>query len=119
MQKTFILVLLVLMIAVVFALQNPFPVYITFWFWQLEANLSIIMIIAILFGALFSYLLSLSVMSKKNRLIREKDVKISQLEKDLEIIRVKYIPDVIGPPTTGTVSAEKHREEQNLKKVSG
>jgi len=70
-------------VAAIFVMQNPFPVYISFWFWQLEANMSLLMIMAILIGAIFSWLLSLSALRQKNRMINEKDLTINQLRKEM------------------------------------
>jgi lipopolysaccharide assembly protein A len=113
MQKTFILMMLVLLIVVIFAVQNPFPVYISLWFWHVEVNLSLLIIIAVLFGAFFSYLLSLSAMARKNKEIRDRDVKIRHMEEDLITIRKEVTPAEVSRPATRNplVTAKKEKPE--------
>ena len=83
MQKTFIAVLIIILIVVVFALQNSLPVKISFWFWEVNSDLSLVIFLAVTFGALVSFLLSLPYRAKKNKIIGEKDDKIRLLEEEI------------------------------------
>lgn len=82
MQKTFIGLLLLILIAILFALENQAPIKISFWFREIDANLSLVIILSITFGAVVNFLLALPARIRKNKVIREKDEKISLLEKE-------------------------------------
>ena len=82
MQKTFIGLLLLILILILFALENQSPIKISFWFREIDANLSLVIILSITLGAVVSFLLSLPAKTKKNKVIREKDEKINLLEKE-------------------------------------
>jgi putative membrane protein len=83
MQKTFVGILILLVIVVLFALENKAPVKISFWLWEVDAQLSMVLILSVTFGAAVSYLLSLPGRFKKNKEITEKGKKISQLEDEI------------------------------------
>ena len=87
MQKTFIGILIMILAVVLFALNNSTTVNIDFWIWNVESNLSLVLILSVIFGALISYLLSLPYSSKKNHEIKERDKRIKNLED--EILRLK------------------------------
>jgi len=101
MQKTFIGVLLVILAVVLFSLDNSKIIVINFWIWQLESNLSLVLIVSVFFGALASFLFSLPYRAKKNGEIKNRDKMIKNLEekiKQLEIGLSKPINDVSGKP---------------------
>jgi len=89
MQKTFIGLLLLILLVVFFALENSVPVKISFWFWEVNSILSLIIILSVISGAIVSFLLSLPARAKKNRVIREKDKKISLLEQEILSLNMK------------------------------
>lgn len=82
MQKTFIGLLLLILLVLLFAFENQSPVKISFWLREVNSSLSMVLILSVTCGAVVSFLLSLSDRAKKNRLIREKDEKINQLKKE-------------------------------------
>lgn len=88
MQKTFIGILFLILAVVLFALNNSKMVDIDFWIWNIESNLSLVLIVTVIFGAFMSFLLSLPYRSKKNNEINSRDKKIKSLES--EIHRLKY-----------------------------
>ena len=79
MQKTFIGILVVLLIVIIFALQNSIPVNVSFWFWSINTNLSLLLLLSVTFGAIVSFILSLPLRAKKNKIILEKEEKIKLL----------------------------------------
>jgi len=89
MQKTFIGVLVLILAVVLFSLDNSKMVYINFWNWTVESNLSLVLIVSVLFGALSSFLFSLPYRSKKNREIKIRDNKIKSLEKEMRHLQSK------------------------------
>lgn len=86
MQKTYIGVLVVILAVVLFSLDNSRIVYIDFWIWRIESNLSLVLILSVLFGALSSFLFSLPYRSKKNNEIKILDKKIKNMESELRSI---------------------------------
>lgn len=92
MQKTFIGILLVILAVVLFALNNSSVVTMNFGKWNIESNLSLVMIIAVTFGAMTSFILSLPYRARKNNEIRNRDrtikgleSQIRQLENDIKV----------------------------------
>ena len=83
MQKTFIGILLVILGVVLFALNNSSVVSINFWKWSIESNLSLVIIVAVTFGAITSFILSLPYRARKNNEIRNRDRTIKGLESQI------------------------------------
>lgn len=83
MQKTFISILLIIVAVVFFSLKNAQSVYIDFWFWNVGFNLSFVIVISFTFGALASFLLSLSHRTKKNKELKERDDRIEFLDNEI------------------------------------
>lgn len=83
MQKTFIGILLLIVIVVIFALQNSQEIYVDFWFWSVNSTLSMVIVLSVTFGALSSFLLSLPYRARKNKEIKEKDEKIRFFEEEI------------------------------------
>jgi len=83
MQKTFIGILLIITVVVFFALKNVQYVFVDFWFWKFDSNLSLVMVLSVTFGALSSFLLSLPYRARKNREIKERDERIDFLDKEI------------------------------------
>ena len=101
MQKTFIGILLLIMAVVLFSLHNSKIIAINFWMWQVQSNLSLVLIVSVFFGALASFLFSLPYRAKKNREIKKRDKMIKNLEgkiNQLEIGLSKPINVVSGEP---------------------
>ncbi|WP_297093807.1 lipopolysaccharide assembly LapA domain-containing protein [uncultured Draconibacterium sp.] len=95
MQKTFIGILLVILGVVLFALNNSSVVSINFWKWGIESNLSLVIIIAVTFGAITSFILSLPYRAKKNHEIKNRDKTIKGLESQIRQLeyKIKYAVD--------------------------
>jgi uncharacterized integral membrane protein len=83
MQKTFIGVLVVILLVVLFSLENAQPVSINLWLWSIKSNLSLVLILSVTFGALMSFLFSLPSRQTNKKQIREKKQRIKDLEKQL------------------------------------
>lgn len=95
MQKTFIGILLVILGVVLFALNNSSIVSINFWKWGIDSNLSLVIIVAVTFGAMTSFILSLPYRAKKNHEIQNRDKSIKQLENQIRQLenKIKYAAD--------------------------
>lgn len=87
MQKTFIGILLVILAVVLFALNNSSIVTIQFWEWGIESNLSLVIIVAVTFGAMTSFILSLPYRAKKNHEIKNRDKTIKGLENEVRQLK--------------------------------
>lgn len=83
MQKTYIGILLVILAVVLFSLDNSKTIVINFWIWQVESNLSLVLILSVLFGALSGFLFSLPYRFAKNKEIKVRDKKIKKLEEQV------------------------------------
>lgn len=83
MQKTFIGILVIIVATVFFALRNAQYVIVDFWFWQVDSNLSLVIVLSVTFGALSSFLFSLPYQTKNNKEIKEKDEQINILENEI------------------------------------
>ncbi len=59
MQVFLFLALLIAVIAVVFAVQNTLIVTVSFFFWKFTGSLALVLLLAIVAGALISFLVSL------------------------------------------------------------
>ena len=87
MQKRFLAILIILMIAVLFALNNSNPIHLDFWFWQAESNLAIVIFVAFVLGALISFALSIANRLKYKKEVEKKETKL--VEKEKEILQLK------------------------------
>lgn len=87
MQKTYIGVLVVILAVVLFSLDNSKTVAINFWNWSVESNLSLVLILSVLFGALSGFLFSLPYRSKKNHEIKILDKKIKSQEDEIRQLK--------------------------------
>lgn len=83
MQKTYIGILLVITVVVFFALKNAQHVFVDLWFWKIDSNLSLVIVLSVTFGALSSFLLSLPYRAKKNREIKKRDERIEFLDNEI------------------------------------
>lgn len=93
MQKTFIGILLIILAVVLFSLDNSKTITIDFWIWQVESNLSLVLILSVLFGALSSFIFSVPYRSKKNKSIKSRDKKIEKLEE-----RIRHLESGLSKP---------------------
>lgn len=86
MQKTFIGILIIILAVVLFSLDNSKSITIDFWIWQIESNLSLVLIVSVFFGALCSFIFSLPYRSKKRKSIKSRDKKIKKLEEEIRLL---------------------------------
>jgi uncharacterized integral membrane protein len=106
MQKNFIVVLILIFAIVLFALDNSTMVDVSFWFWSVRSNLSLVIIFSIIVGALLSSIFSLSYWFKKKQELKEKDKtiyennrKINMLEDEIRLIKANEPK----PPTEDSI----------------
>ncbi len=87
MQKTFIVILVIILAVVFFALDNSTTVNIKFWLWSTESNLSLVLILSVIIGAIISSLLSLPYRNKMIRELRTKEKKIKSQEEEIRQLK--------------------------------
>jgi uncharacterized integral membrane protein len=76
-------------LSVIFALQNVIPVTVTFFAWQMQGSLSLILLLAVLSGVMICGLLSVpEVIRNHMRFTTLKNQK-KELEKELAILRAE------------------------------
>lgn len=66
MRRNLIIFLIVILIIVVFTVQNSDPIPVRFWFWDSSLPASVLLTIAFIIGAVFGILMSIP--SRKKRL---------------------------------------------------
>jgi lipopolysaccharide assembly protein A len=103
MATVYLIVALVIsVIAVIFALQNPDPVTISFLAWEVEGSLSLVLLVTLAIGAVIG-LLVLAPSTIRHTLAASGHVKrIGTLEKELDDTKAKVAellkPKPIAPP---------------------
>lgn len=81
MQRTLIIALLLIMVVVVFALQNSDPVQLKLLFWDVESSIALIMTSVLFIGALLGVLFSLPSIFRKRDQIAELKGKLAAQSK--------------------------------------
>ena len=85
MQQIFlILALVVAIVAVIFALQNPAAVTISLLFWQFQGSLALVLLIAVTLGVLISLLVSVPTVIRRTRSLSAQKKTIADLQSQLE-----------------------------------
>jgi uncharacterized integral membrane protein len=74
MLKRYIVTLIIIILVVIFAVQNVDTVRMKLWFFDLDASLSLVIILTFAAGGLVTLVLAMYELNKRNR-------KISELEK--------------------------------------
>lgn len=82
MQRTLIIALLLILIVVIFALQNSDPVQIKLLFWQVESSIAFVMTSVLFIGALLGVLFSLPTIHKKREQIEKLEEKLENKSKE-------------------------------------
>lgn len=82
MQKSFVGILILLTVVVIFAVQNADMVYVTLWLWQIRMSLALLISLAVTTGALLSYLFSIPGRNKRIKRIEKLENKISLLKEE-------------------------------------
>lgn len=93
--------LLIVIIAVVFALQNAVPVTISFLVWQLEGSLALVLLASFMLGVLAALLVTLPGMIRRGATIVSLKRQVSGQEKaisSLEKEQAKAAAPVKAPP---------------------
>ncbi len=80
MQVFLFFALFIALIAMVFALQNSAPVQVSFFIWRFDSTLAIVLLVALLAGALMSFFVSLPSNLRVRWTVRQQRKKISELE---------------------------------------
>lgn len=72
-------------IAVVFALQNSVPVFVSFLGWQVQQSMALVLLVAFALGAAFGLLVSMPTMIKRMRKIAHLKHQLDDQANDLEM----------------------------------
>jgi putative membrane protein len=83
MQIFVILAILILVFAVIFALQNTIAVTVTFLFWQFHGSLALVLIVALAAGLFVSFLAYLPSLLRNHMAGRKLHKQIADLESNL------------------------------------
>ena len=104
MQSLLILAVVIAIISVFFALQNPVGVAITFIVWKFQGPLALFLLLTLGAGIVVGFLFSLPAVIKRRLQISGKNRRISELEKELNIKeekiseqgkRIKYLEQTL------------------------
>jgi putative membrane protein len=80
MQLLLIVALGLAILTVIFALQNPVPVGVTFLIWKFEGSLALVLISTFALGVIVSLLISIPAIVKRRSTISNQTKKITELE---------------------------------------
>jgi putative membrane protein len=83
MQSFLIAALGLAILTVIFALQNPIPVGVTFLVWTFEGSLALVLMLTFALGVLVSLLVSIPAIVKRRSAISNQKKKIEELENRL------------------------------------
>jgi len=84
MQFFVIVALLVAVLAILFAVQNPLTVTIKFLLWKFQGSFALILLACFALGFVTSVLLSLSGIFKRGKIIRKQSKRIQELEEKID-----------------------------------
>lgn len=76
-------VLFIAILAVVFAVQNPAEVTVTFLTWKFESTLALVLLLTFALGVILGLAVSVSAVIRRSWAISSQKKKIAQLEKSL------------------------------------
>ena len=82
MQRSLIFALLLVLVIVVFALQNSDPIPVKLFFWEIESSIAFVMTSVLFIGALLGVLFSLPSIFKKNEKIEKLEEQLTKKEKE-------------------------------------
>lgn len=85
MQIFLIFALIIAAIAVIFALQNTAVTTVTFLFWKFDGSLALILLLALIAGAVVSILVSSPALIRDKLTIRNQKKQIAELETQLTV----------------------------------
>jgi uncharacterized integral membrane protein len=77
MQRSLIFALLLILVVVIFALQNSDPISIKLFFWEIQSSIAFIMASVLFLGALLGVLFSMPAIARKREKIDELETKIN------------------------------------------
>ncbi len=112
-QRTFIILLIIILLITVFVLQNSTYVTIRILLWDFETPVSLILIIFLTIGAIISFLLNVSIKRKRKRQLKEKDSKIKTLETTIAEMQKKY---GIGKSTVDSFYVNENKSKKQDEK---
>ncbi|NPV87983.1 LapA family protein [Coprothermobacteraceae bacterium] len=87
MTGNIISVLVVLVLAVVFGVQNTAPLNINFFFWSFQGSVALVLVISMLTGIVIGLLLSLPYYNKRGRLIKKLRDELKEISNQLEALK--------------------------------
>ena len=82
MQIYLILAAIIVIFAVIFSFQNPFPLMVYFLKWEVKSSVTFILIISFIAGISTSFLVTTISRIKRMRLIARQKKKIAELTKE-------------------------------------
>ncbi len=89
MQIFLFFALFIALMAVVFALQNSAPVQVSFLLWRFDSSLALVLLVALLSGALMSFFVSLPSNVRARWTIRQQRKKMNEMETNLADLKAQ------------------------------
>ena len=84
MQRNFIIILVLIVLVVIFALQNSMIISLKLWFWNADVHLGFVLILTFVIGALIGILFSIPLIVKKNKKINQQSELIERMSQTVE-----------------------------------
>jgi len=89
MQIFLVFALLIAVLAVIFAIQNNAPATVAFALWEFQGSLALMLLVALIAGALISIFVSMPSNIRTRWTIRQQRKKMSELENNLSDLRTE------------------------------
>jgi len=89
-----VLALLIAILAVILALQNPVGVTVTFLAWKFESSLALVLLVAFVLGVVLALVTLVSAVIRKNWTISSQKKKIAQLERSSQENLAKMVENI-------------------------
>lgn len=93
-----VLVLIALILAVIFAVQNATPVTLNAFFWRLDASLAVIIVLCVALGAVITSLAVMPSLFRSRSSERRLKARVAQLELTTKPAAPSTTPQVIPSP---------------------
>ncbi|MBC8508325.1 MAG: LapA family protein [Anaerolineales bacterium] len=98
MQIFLIISLIIAALATIFAIQNATPTTVNFFIWEFEGSLALILLIALIAGALISLFASMPALIKSKLAVTSLNKKLTKSETEIQKVKAQVPAETERPP---------------------
>ncbi len=98
MQIFLIFSLIIAALATIFAVQNATPTTVSFFVWEFEGSLALILLIALIAGALISLFASMPTLIKNTLAVKSLNKKLTKSETEIQKAKAQVPAQTEQPP---------------------